>query len=154
MLPLWPSRKRVYWTTRCSQICHPVVDCHCVFAYLVFCATPSSRPAHAQSARPNSKAVTYDGTPVPATYYFIRQMVLAYDHRQLRDPLYERLRTAPTEWISSQHQLVCFLVFDAEWTYQHQHKILFIPDEWTAKTISERIGGSFSPPLDGSLQLS
>lgn len=58
-----------------------------------------------------------------------------------------------SEWISSQNQLVCFIVFDAEWTYQHQHKILFIPDEWTANDITA-YRGELSPPLDGSLQLS
>ena len=71
-------------------------------------------------------------------------MVLAYDHRQLRETLNERLRTAPTEWISSQNQLVCFLVFDAEWTYQHQHKILFVPDEWTANDIRAYRGELFT----------
>jgi hypothetical protein len=62
-------------------------------------------------------------TPVPATYYFIRQVLLAYDFRHLRDPLYRRLRTAPVEWINRQNQLVSFLFYDANLAYQFRHRI-------------------------------
>jgi len=82
--------------------------------------------------------------PLLESYYFIRQMVLAYDFRQLRDPLYARLRTASTEWINERNKLLVFLVYEADWIYQHRHRIRAIPDEWTADDIKAYPGELFT----------
>jgi hypothetical protein len=65
-------------------------------------------------------------TPVLSTHYFIQQIVLAHDCPKLRDAMFARLRTAPTERINHQEQVVSFLVCDSDWIYQHQHCILQI----------------------------
>jgi hypothetical protein len=58
--------------------------------------------------------------------------------------MYARLRTAPTELINRQNQLVSFLVCDSDWTYQHQHRILQISDECTSDDITAYPGELFT----------
>ena len=76
-------------------------------------------------------------TPLPDSYYFIRLMVLAYDFRQLRGPLYTRLRTAPAEWIHHRDKLITFLIYVSKITCQHRHCIHSNPSWGTAEEVKE-----------------
>jgi hypothetical protein len=66
----------------------------------------------------------------PASYYFIRQAVLAYDHGHLRQPLYQTLRTAPQEWTGRQNEFVEYLNAYADLDVKHKHGIMMVDDDW------------------------
>jgi hypothetical protein len=66
----------------------------------------------------------------PASYYFIRQAVLAYDHGHLRHSLYRKLRTAPQEWTERQHEFVEYLNAYADLEVKHKHGIIMEDDDW------------------------
>ena len=66
----------------------------------------------------------------PASYYFIRQPILAYDHGHLRQSLYQKLRTAPREWTERQNEFVAYLTAYADLEEKHKHGIIMVDDDW------------------------
>jgi hypothetical protein len=66
----------------------------------------------------------------PASYYFIQQVVLAYEYGQLRELLYQKLRTAPHEWTERQNEFAAYLTAYAELEEKHKHGIIMIDDDW------------------------
>ena len=110
----------------------PLLPLRCCIPRLLRNAELASSACAESAANPYPSNYFGDGQeflpPVPATYYFIRQMVLAYNLHHRRDALYARLRTAPTEWINHQNQLVSFLVCDSDAVASPAE--LFTADRW------------------------
>jgi hypothetical protein len=75
----------------------------------------------------------------PASYCFIRQVILAYDHGHLRQPLYQTLRTAPQERTERQHEFVAYLTAYADLEEKHKHGIIMVDDDWDPEDCSREI---------------